>query len=239
MGNIFSYLADILYIVLAVTTVVVFTKRGFVDSAYRYGRTVFAAIITYFVGPHVSALLYEKFIYRGIYNWVFDKVDVFLQETVGTVDVQGLIDSLPFLVRQLVDREAMEAKYGSAESLELVAQDVSDFVAHPFASLLSNLIAYVAVFFLAKLVLMVVFKVLDFVFKMPILNAVNKLLGFAFGLISAGILLAIITYVLGILVGIFGSTGFLNELTASSRIYGFFHNLSIFDLFHVINKVIE
>ncbi len=227
-----THVIDLVYVILAVITVAVFTKRGFIDSAFRFGRTIFAGIICYLVGPHVSAILYEKWVYGGILSWVSEKVAEFLRAAADSVDVEGMIDSLPFFVRQLTDKEQLVEKYkNTAAGMETLAEDFSRTVSQPLASLLSNLVAYVLVFLMAMLLLFVLFKVLDLIFKLPILNAINKCLGFVLGVFSAGLFLAGFTYILGVLVGVLGSASSLKYLIQVSEMFRFFNRLSIFNLF--------
>ncbi len=227
---IFNYVIDLVYVALAVITLIVFYKRGFIDSVFRFGRVIFAGILAYLIGPSVGEWLKTKYIYGWINDWVSEKVSSFLNNTAGAVDIGGLIDQLPFLVRQLVNKEELVEKY-SGEALENVASDFAQSAAQPLASLLSNLIAYIAVYFLALLVLFLVFKALDLLSKLPVLNAINKILGLIFGAIAAFLLLALVTYILGIFVGIIGSANQLTELVASSRLFRFFNGISLFNLF--------
>lgn len=227
------FVIDALYVILAVVTVIVFTKRGFIDSVFRFGRTIAAGILAYFFGPRLSDFIYEKLIYRGILGLVTEKIEAFLMSTAEAINIEGMIDALPFLVKQLIDADAIKEKYGVTEgNFEEIAADFAASVSQPISSLLSNLIAYVAVFFVALLLLWIVFKILDGLFKLPGLNAINKVLGAILGVIAAGLLLAALTYVLGVLVGVFGSTSMLNQLVEASTFFRVFNNeISIFDLF--------
>ena len=150
----------------------------------------------------------------------------------GAIDIQGLIDSLPFIVRQLVDREELTARYGdSVEGFDEIAADFAESVASPLSALLSNLIAYVAVFLLSMLALFLAFKLLDGIFKLPVLNAINKMLGCILGVGAAFLLLGAITFLLGLLVGVLGSTSTLKQLIEMSALFRWFSGLSIFNLF--------
>lgn len=228
-----QYVIDALYVVLAVITVVVFTKRGFIESVFRSGRMIAAAILAYFFGPRLSAVIYERWIYQGITGWVTEKIEDVLQSTAEAVNVDGMIESLPFLVKQLIDADAIKEKYSvEGSSIEAIAADFSANVSQPLSSLLSNLIAYTVIFLVSLLALWIVFKILDGIFKLPVLNAINKTLGFILGVVAAGLLMAAFTYVLGILVGIFGSTSMLKELVELSHFFRIFNSeISIFELF--------
>lgn len=228
-----KYAIDALYIVVAVVTVAVFIKRGFIASVFRFGRTITAGIIVYFFGPCVSDIIYEKLVYQGILEWVTDHVEAFLTSAAEAVNIDGMIDSLPFLVKQLIDTEEIKEKYGVASGgFETVAADFAASASEPISSLISNLLAYTAVFFAAMLVLFVLFKLLDGLFKLSVLNAINKTLGALLGIFAAGLLLAALTYILGVLVGVLGSTSMLNQLVETSRFFRIFHNeISLYELF--------
>ena len=226
-----KYIVDALYVVLAVVTMVIFVKRGFLESAFRFGRTIAAAVICFLAGPHVSKLIYDKWIYPGIFEWATEKVEIFLSSTVGAIDVNGMIDALPFFIRQLVDREAVTAKYGITADMHAKAQDFAATAASPLSSLLSNLIAYVSVFLLSVVLLFLLFKLLNGLSRLPVLNAINKTLGFLLGLLATCLLLAAFTYLLGLLLGVLGSTSMLKKLIERSPTFRFFNDISIFNLF--------
>lgn len=232
MLSLWNYLIDIIYVAVAVTVIAIFTKRGFIESLFRSGRAIVAGLICYLVGPVVSDALYEGWIYDGIFSWVFERVETFLQNTVGAVNVDGMIDSLPLLVRQLVDANTLREKFGVTDGdVQEMAAEFSETAAKPLASLLSNLLAYVLVFLAAMLLLLILFKILDAIFKMPILNAINHTLGFILGASAAFLLLAVVTYLAGLVAGVFGSTDILNGLREMSFCFRWFDDLSIFSLF--------
>ena len=234
MQILLNILIDLIYVALAVITIIIFTKRGFIDSAYRFGRTVFASLICYFWGPSVTQFVHEKWMYKGVLGFVSERVEKVLTETANALDIHAMIDSLPFFIRQLINREAMEARYnGVTASIDVIATDFSETVAAPVSSLLSTLIAYTVLFLLSSLALLVVFKLLDQLFKLPGLNAVNKVLGFIFGLLAAYLLLIVVTFVLGLLVGLLGSTSAFKQVIDGSALFRLFNKLSILNVLSI------
>lgn len=230
--EIFRYIVDIAYIVSAIAIVVIFTARGFFESVFRFGRYIAALMISWFCGPMLSDYLYDKWIYGWIADPLYQKISAFLSNTVGSVDVEELIESLPGLVRRFVDVEAMETKYGNTlSSIDGAALDFADAVAQPPASLISNLIAYVAIYFLALLVLTLVFKLMNRVFDIPVLSAINRFLGALLGILTAFFVLSAVTWLIGALAGLFGGGERLSALAEGSRLFGFFQNLQFFKLF--------
>ena len=230
---ILNYAADILYILVALAIVVLFAYRGFFASVFHFGGDIAATLIACSVGPALSRFLYQKWIFSWIAAPVAEKVENFLDNTVGSVDIEGMIESLPALVKKFVDTEALYAKYGSAaDNFPAVSEEFSATVSAPLATLLSNILAYAAVFFVSILILKLLFLALDKFFRsIPILNKINHFLGAVFGILAAFLALAAITWLLGVLISFFGNNEWLHSLAEHSRLFGFFEKLNIFNLF--------
>lgn len=229
MDIVMKYLVDAIYVAIAVTTIIVFAKRGFFESVFRFGRHIAAGLISYFVGPTVSDFISSKWIYNGIFNVVSNSVEAFLVNTAESFDLAALIESLPFLVKQFVDPVALEEKYGATiENFGVIADDFAASVATPLASILSNLIAYAAVYLVAMLALWVVFKVLNGIFKLPVLNAINAVLGAILGVVTAILMLAVITWILTFVLGIVGFDSPFSQYVSASHLFTFFGEREIF-----------
>ena len=227
-----NFLIDFVYILVAAVTVIIFTKRGFIETAFRFGRMIMAGLICYFTGPFFSKLIYEKWIYNSIFDMVSEKTRNVISQTAGSINVQELVDNLPFFVRQLVERDDVTEKYGSVlTNFEAVADDFAQTVSRPISSLVSNLIAYVVVFLASLVLLFVLFKLLNGIFKLPVLNGINKTLGFLLGIVASVLLMAAITLLLGALIGILASADTLRRMVEASYLFGFFNKLSLFNLF--------
>ncbi len=231
---IWNYVVDILYVLAALAVIILFATRGFFSSVFHFGRYIAAAIITYSFGPLLSKFLYQKWIFHWIAVPVAEKVENFLNNTVGSVDIEGILESLPALVQKMADTEALTAKYGTAvDSFGDVAKEFSASVSAPLATLISNILAYVAIFVVSILLLKLLFFLLNQFFdSVPLLNALNHFLGALLGVFAAFLVLAAITWLLGVVISLFASSGRVAELAEGSKIFGFFKNLNFFNLFH-------
>lgn len=234
--GIFQYIVDAAYVIAAIAIVCVFAARGFFESVFRFGRYIASALISYSFGPVLSGFLYRKWIFNFIAVPVAEKISNLLSNTIGSVDVDSMLDTLPAIMQKLVDVEALKEKYGTTvENIDGMAEDFAASVSAPLAGLLSNLIAYVSIFFLSVLLLTLLFKLLNHVFELPGFNFVNHLLGAVLGAVAALLTLAAITWVLGVFISLFGSSGKLAEFAESSKIFGFFRDLDVFKLFQSVN----
>lgn len=226
-----KYAIDLIYVIIAVVTIVIFTKRGFVESVFKYGRTIVASIISYAVGPFVSSVIYKCFMFDGIYYWVLDKIRIILHAAEERIDVDSLIDGLPFIVKQLLDPDEIKAIYGETmANIEQSALSFSATVSAPLANMLSNMIAYVLVFLVALILLFIFGKILDLIVHLPILRTINSVLGFAVGVGATFLLLAAITYFISFITELFGDILSLQKLAENSHLFGVFDDIHFFDL---------
>ena len=228
-----NYVVDGVYVLAALAVVILFAKRGFFSSVFHFGRYIAAAIVTYAFAPMLSEFLYRKWIFRWIAVPVSERVENFLNNTVGSVDMEGLVDSLPRLVKRFADTEALKEKFGATvDGFSEAAWSFSETVSAPFATLLSNILSYVAVFFVSVLLLKFLFFLLNKFFdSVPILKGTNRVLGALLGVLAAFLLLAGVTWLVGALIALVGKSEWLSALS-EGRMFGFFQSLNFFNLFH-------
>ena len=231
---ILNYAVDIFYVLVAILTVFLFSHRGLFASVFHFGRYIAAAMVTYSFGPAFSLFLYERWIFSWIAVPVAERVENFLNNPIGSVDINALVESLPVIIKKFADVDVLYEKYGvAADSFHEVASEFSSALAAPLATLISNALAYVLIFFAATLLLKLVFVLLNKFFEsIPLLKAINHFLGALLGGFAAFLALAGITWVIGVLIGLFGDLEWLRLLAEQSVLFNYFQELSFFNLFH-------
>jgi len=227
-----NYLIDILFLIIAVITIILFTKRGFIQALFDYGKTVMAVIASYIFGPKVGNFLYDKFIYSRIYNWISSKIDTVFNSLSEKINIDSAIDEIPFIVKQFVTPEKIKNRYGETiNNVENSAHDLADFVSTSFARVISNFLSYLLVFIIALVLLYILSKLFGVLTKLPIIHGVNSFIGFLLGIVAAFVFLSILTYVLSLIIGVFGNLTLLEKLVSSSYLFGFFSEIHLFDIF--------
>lgn len=203
-----SILIDILLIVIAVINVIVFTKRGFLQSVFKSGRKIIAVILAVLLGSTVGKFFYDLFVYNGIYGWIEPKV----------IACAGKIEELPFIVRAFIPAGA-DAVGAPTRLSETLASSV--------AGVISDIIGYILVFIAALLLLKLIKPLIDLITKIPIVHGVNAVLGFALGIVASFFLLMLLTFLLGGAVKLFaGNTEFAGAVS-DSWIFEFFNGTTL------------
>ena len=227
-----EYAIDILYLIAIVVIIAVFAKRGFIQSLFKYGKSIVAVIAALSFGPSVGNIIFDKFVFDRVNNWVIDKSNAALSAAAGTLEVNQLIEELPFLVKQFVSPDKIKSEYG--ETVSTVGESIPDFaesLATPIANVVSNLLAYILVFICAIIVLWLLGKLLDLITRLPIVGGVNTFLGALLGAIAAFLVLSLVTYVISLIIGLVGNVETLESMAESSYLFGLFSRIKIFNLF--------
>ena len=105
-----NYLIDVIFLLIAIITVIVFTKRGFVQALFDHGKKIMAVIISYVFGPKVGEFIYDKFIYGRIYSWISSKIDAVFNSLHDKISTESAIDEVPFIVKQFVSPQKIRIK---------------------------------------------------------------------------------------------------------------------------------
>ena len=212
---------DVLYVTIIALTIVFFVKKGFVDTAFRLGRLIGAAIISYFIGSEVGAFFYRKFLYGWVYSGVHSRVSNGLFSASESMNVDGVVDSLPIFVRSVLKADVIKDKYGmTGGNLPALAEDISVSVAKPFATFLSDVLGYLFVFGVAFLLILLLFLIMKAVFKLPVLNAINKIFGFLVGGLGALLAVLIFTGIIGWIAGLLGTENAFRTAVEASFFFG-------------------
>ena len=107
-----------------------------------------------------------------------------------------------------------------------MASDFSEFMAQIFI----NIIAWLLVFIVAFFIVRIIGVVLEEVFKLPILKAINALAGFAVGLVKGTLTVFLLVVALQFL-GEISQTGYLNEIVENSIFSYYILKYNVFRLF--------
>lgn len=227
-----GWIVDLSFLAIAIATVIIFTKRGFVKSVFRYGRGIVSFVLAFTFGSSLGDWLNEKFIFHGIYSWTFSKIQTVLSVAAGKIDVDTLFDNLPFLVKQFVSEDALKAQFGHVlENAEESAEAFSRAVSAPLAGLLANLVAYLLIMAAASVALLLIGILFDLLTKLPVIRQINTFLGFVVGAFSAFLLLALLTYLISLAVGVVLSVEAYADLQKNTIIFNWFDNIHLFELF--------
>ena len=181
-----GYALDLIIVVVCVLFVAIGAHRGFIRSAAHFLGAVIAASFAGVLGGPVAQWLVDTLFRPALVERIGESLTELGNGDTYTM-VQGVFASLPdFLIRALESggvtaasvTEAMAAQSGQAADL------IASALAPVFVGFLKVLVVIV-LFCLFMVLVRVLSNLLATAFRLPILNAVDGLLGGVFGLFLA------------------------------------------------------
>ena len=219
MGHV---IADILFLVVGVGLVLVCAKRGFLKSAIHFLKTVLAFVFAYLFGSKLGQFLCDKFIAAPVREWVYGRLEGLYTQAASSVNAEAIASEFPDFLLSDEIKANLSAAEGSGEEL---LNTMTDSIATPAATVISNILGYICVFVISLVLLWVAAIVLTkLVERITFLHRINTALGALLGLLIAVTLLFVAASVIkfisaeselytgSVIVKFFGDSALLEKL---------------------------
>lgn len=218
-----KYFLDLSLALLILATVISCWRRGFIRSVLGAAKALISAIVTYIFGSAVSAWLESKYMLSHVTEVIYNRLLGMFGQGSDHFDLSAVLNQLPDWLKSLlsvfrVDLTEIEETYGSmtegsAEALHEMAQSIGQ----PVAQILSDVVAYAALFFGSMLALSLLAFFLGKVADLPIIRTCDRFLGFLLGVLGAVVYASAYTLILYLLLS-FIQTSY--EQLAFSQAFG-------------------
>lgn len=228
-----EYAIDIALIAVFTLTVIVGVKRGFAKSVLGIVGTVASFILAYLFSKPLAELLYTNIADGLIKEKLAEK---FSGELSGAVDlyteITRIVSSIPDGLVNLASKVGVNISGLTEQLLSLevtndtVLNALADTVIKPVALVIMSLLCCVLIFAVSSIVFSIIAKLIDKVFKLPVLGAANKILGAVFGVVKGVIAVIFICTVIDVLYGFIGNGNFALAVE-SSKILSFFNSHNV------------
>lgn len=181
--DVLNIVSDVLVLLVLLIPIALGVKRGFVDTALRFGKTMISFLLSCLFAKALGRWLKEK-----LYPSVHGKISAFFEgETAETLSEGGMLEKLPSGVKDTLtaagfdvnEMASIAAKEGDA-MVESFAQSVSNAV----SGALAYVLAFVGIFAVSFLAIALLRPVLSFIVeRLPVVKTFNKILGAAMGIL--------------------------------------------------------
>ncbi len=220
-----SVILDVIIVAVFVIALVWSVKRGFIKAMTGLISFVAALAVALWLSAPVAGWAYSTLVAPPV-SAALEQVQTDVGQSAAT-SADAVLEGLPDGVRNLLtsvgissgdDLTAKLSPNGSGTLIERVITDVIE----PTATALLRMIAMLLLFLLTSFLVSLLLKVVDKVFKLPLLKGVNQTLGFIPGVLNGvvSVLLAVaiiqILCSLGVLITPeqIAGTAILSRLTA-------------------------
>ena len=219
---------DILFVLIAAIFILVGVRRGFIKSLIQSAKLLLSIVAMYFLGSHTATFLRDKFIFKGVYDFVYGKVDGLYKDATASLNTDELLASFPeFLLNDEVRANIENAT--SEESGTALVESVTNSIANPVSDVFSNILGYALTFVLALIILSIaawfLTKLAD---RITFIGKVNRILGGVWGALMGIIILFMIASVVKFL-------GADAPLYNDTVVVKFFGDSILLEIFKIIN----
>lgn len=203
---------DIIFAAVLIIAFIVGLRQGLIRSVWRIAAWIITIIAVYAALTPAMNFLRGTAMADKIYSSVQEAVVQKLPESEG-VNISE-ITALPEWIVADADVQINEAVSQMNESIESAAASISQGI----TDVVIKIIAAVGLFIIIRLILSLLFKLLDGAAKLPVIGGVNSLLGGVFSVLS--VMLGL--YIALALVSLFANPsvyGYINQSTAVKYLF--------------------
>jgi uncharacterized membrane protein required for colicin V production len=232
-----SYFLDISLLLIIVITIIVGWHKGLIRSVLGVTKSLFAILVSYFFGPTVSAWVSEKILTGRVTEYVHSRLLAMFEVGADTFDLTTILENLPswlsvFFEKTGVDPAALAGDLANLTAADaLTLEQLASSMAAPITKMLSDLIAYTAVFLIAMLIFAIVAFLLEKVADLPIIRGVDRTLGLVLGVFCALIYASVYTLlmfaIMSMVEGYYENVAF-HAAYEQSWLFKLFYNINIF-----------
>ena len=219
---------DILVIAILIISLVIGYHRGAAKTVVSLFGFILSFVLAVFLGDYLAELIYNGYLSEAIINGVSTSV-------VNSGATNLATASLPAFVSFAM----MLTGFDYEGALQNSLNNLPDAIAVGFEAAIKPVVLSVLTFVLTALVFIILYfvfrfifvKILNFIFKLPIIRSLNKVLGAVFSLLSGLLLVCFIAFLLNLIMPYIENIPYwLSESTIyNSYIFYHFYSGNIFN----------
>ena len=242
-----SIILDIIIILIAVFTLIISYKKGFLRTLIDTLSFFLAIVIALMFLNPVKSLIYKTAIDEKILTETHSELD----SAVGNSDIGDVIDGMSedpakqtseettiidnfkkFLEKFGIDTQAITDEYNQLvkQGSTNIRNGIIDYVAKPITNAVITVIAFLILFVLSLIVIRLAARLLDLATRLPVINGINKFMSIPLGIVLALFRIFCFCAIVQLLLP-YSSTLHLSALNqaavSSTFIFKFFYNNNV------------
>ena len=176
-------------------------KRGFIRTLMGLVTFAAAGLGAWYFTPSFSLYLRSAYLEDKITDPVTQAIRALINPSLNSGDaLPQLFLDMPDAFASLLSRYGVTADKAQSSvaisSSTDAATTLANLLAQPAVKMISDALAFILLFIGIALILTIITFVLDLIFKLPVLNIVNRIGGLALGLLCGALYVWVITFVL-------------------------------------------
>ena len=215
---------DLIVIGIVILSFIVSAKKGFVRSVWKITALIVTIVLVMALKTPTVNFLAGTNVSDTIYDFISERITIQIErpQEIETEEETAEENSFipKFILDEVINPDTTNKMY---DNLEASINRGTDVVTRRLTLWALNLIAAAGLFILIRVILSVLFVILDGASKLPVINQANALLG---GLLGAVNTIAVI-YIACALVSVFATDTKIIAMIDNSTLVKYFYNYNI------------
>jgi len=231
-----EYAVDIVLLILFAGMVVSGAAKGFVKTVLGMVAMLAALFAAYQLSALLAPAVYNTFISEKVTEAIQTKLSSAADAEVAAHQISAVMSAIPDLVLSIASAIGIRTG-GIAEKINSldntganIAKELADNVAAPVITAVVHAVLFAVILAVAYVLLTAVVRLIDKIFKLPVLKSANRIMGGLLGAVKGMILVYLVCVILEIAAGL-GKDTFIAQAAESSKIAGIIneHNFILSD----------
>ena len=207
-----SYIIDAAAAVIILIAFAAGMKKGLVKSVWRAAAWIITAVLVFALIQPVTGILKNTPVYEKTETAVHNALKVRITENTDEEKI-----GVPEFLLKNIDAESI--KNSTGEALDKTVSELSANV----TDVIIKIGAFVLLFIIIKIILAVIFHILNAASKLPVINGTNKLLGGLLGIIN----ILFVIYIVCAVLTLFVTKEIVSDTINSTYLVKYFYNNNI------------
>lgn len=214
-----KYVIEIILIAIFVVFAIIGIKCGFIKLAAKPVKFILALMLAFSLSGAVAETVVSPIIDDPVKGYVGD----FLYSNCEDLTEENLAEELPTLLKFAAVVAGIDLQEGGIEITGAdVIEELVEKLVGPVIDLVASIIAFFAVYFISKILLWIIFGLINAMFSKGLFGVLNRILGFVFfgfiGIVAAWGVAVIVDLVIHV-------PAFADNAAIASFEGGFFYKL--------------
>ena len=194
-------MVDIIILIGMLVFALVGYKKGLIKEIITLASSIMALVLAFIVYPVVNAILKVTALYTAIYSGVSEKIEAINFGKGLQSQGKAIIENITWLPDVLTEQIVSNNNTAMYELLGV--RTIQEYISTYITNMIIGMIAIVVTWFLLKVVLVWVLKVIGSIIEcLPVISSFNHLGGLVVGVLKGALTLSIIMLLIPVLITI-------------------------------------
>lgn len=191
--NFLPYLVDAVVILIFVCVILDGRRRGFAKMVLSLIATIISILFAGELAEPIAVRINDAYIHDIIVEEIDNNFNV---EEITEADIEAIEETIPDEVVGIADEADISIKETLSEALNSegdIAENIVDSAEKSIVIPVLSIVSFAALYILLMIIFAIIIGAINTVFKLPVINRLNKALGAALGAVKGVFVISVIS----------------------------------------------